>query len=167
MSAIASKIELDGVAELQAALRDMPIRVAKTGLRKSVNAGATPIQRTYKANLPKVTGLLKKAVKKKVKFYAKSTSYIAVIGADKNVVGTRNGKKYVPANIAGVVEGGSKAHNIVPTKGPFAGRTLKHPGTKGTKALAEAVTSTAGAVAAAMRQKLAEAVNEAAAKHRK
>lgn len=165
MPAIKNKVDLNGHDKLRNALREMPIEVAKVGLRKAVNAGSQPIVKAYRSNLPNVSGQMRKAVTKKTKFYKRSGTYAAIIGADRNKVGTRRGRRYVPGNIVQFFEGGVRPHTIVPTKGPWVGRTLRHPGFAAQHDLQRAVEATAGQVTSAMSAKLAEAVEAAAAKH--
>lgn len=56
---MADTIHLTGFKELAAALRELPARVARNGLRAAVNAGATVIKNQAIANAPKDTGALK------------------------------------------------------------------------------------------------------------
>lgn len=55
---MAETIQLTGFKELAAALRELPERVARNGLRASVNAGATVIKTAAIAKAPKDTGAL-------------------------------------------------------------------------------------------------------------
>jgi HK97 gp10 family phage protein len=52
-------MELTGFKELAAALRELPERVARNGLRAAVNAGATVIKKEAIAKAPKDTGALR------------------------------------------------------------------------------------------------------------
>lgn len=52
-------VKLEGFAELAAALRELPERVARNGLRAAVNAGATVIKKEAMARAPEDTGALR------------------------------------------------------------------------------------------------------------
>lgn len=54
-----STMKLTGFAELAAALRELPERVARNGLRAAVNAGASVIKKQVIDSAPKLTGALK------------------------------------------------------------------------------------------------------------
>lgn len=54
-----SFMKLEGFAELAAALRELPERVARNGLRAAVNAGAGVIKQEAIANAPEDTGALR------------------------------------------------------------------------------------------------------------
>lgn len=176
-------VEIDGADRLAEALRQIPKRVAKTALRKAVNAGGTVIAKAYRKNLPKKsTGLLRKSVKKKVKKSKKGEAYFAVVGGDFNITGTRNGRFYRPAMITHFWETGVKPHTVGTlrkigrskglkmeglTSAPgLIRQTAKLPGFQPSSPLERAVRSTAGTVRAAMDAKMAEAIEEAAARHR-
>lgn len=186
MSAIRARHNLDGVEHLTAALKTMPLDVTKKGLRKAVNAGATPLVRAYRANVPVGrTGTLRRAVSKKVKFYAGSATYAAVVGAKADATATygpeattavgglignlRAGhkpRKHRPAAFAHFFESGVKPHAIaVGLKKSTV--VINHPGFPGRNALRSAVDSTSAASLNAMQDKLAEAVEDAAAKFAK
>ena len=55
---MADTLQLTGFKELAAALREMPERVARNGLRAAVNAGATVIKKEAIAEAPKDTGAM-------------------------------------------------------------------------------------------------------------
>ncbi|MBK5206122.1 MAG: HK97 gp10 family phage protein [Polaromonas sp.] len=55
-------VQLTGFAELAKALRELPDRVARNGLRAAVNAGATVVKNQARKNAPVDTGLLKKNI---------------------------------------------------------------------------------------------------------
>ena len=61
------KAELLGQEELAAALRRLPLRVARRLVPRAVNAAAAPIVKTAKANCPVLTGTLKKSIRRKTK----------------------------------------------------------------------------------------------------
>lgn len=52
-------VKLEGFAELAKALRELPERVARNGLRAAVNAGASVIKKEAIAKAPELTGALK------------------------------------------------------------------------------------------------------------
>jgi HK97 gp10 family phage protein len=56
---MAEFMKLEGFAELAAALRELPERVARNGLRAAVNAGAGVIKKEAIAKAPEDTGALK------------------------------------------------------------------------------------------------------------
>lgn len=75
--------------------------------RKATNVAATPLVKAVKRNVPVDTGLLKKAIAKKLTAYVRSFSYNAIVGADVGVRATdEDGNEYIPANIDHLVEYG-------------------------------------------------------------
>jgi len=56
---MAEFMQLEGFKELAAALRELPERIARNGLRAAVNAGSTVIKKQAIANAPEDTGALK------------------------------------------------------------------------------------------------------------
>lgn len=54
-----------GLAELSKKLKEMPIKLAKNGLRAAVNAGAEVIRKDAKARVPVKTGNVRKNIYKK------------------------------------------------------------------------------------------------------
>lgn len=99
----------DGDAPLQVLLAQLPSRVEKKGLRAAVNAGATPVMRTMRTLAPSgPTGLLKKAIGKKVKTYKGSVA--AIIGARRDVSGNVGKRRVVPSRYLHLVDKGTKGH---------------------------------------------------------
>lgn len=52
-------MRIEGLAELAKAMRELPERVARNGLRAAVNAGASVIKKEAIAKAPELTGALK------------------------------------------------------------------------------------------------------------
>lgn len=103
-------MELVGWKELTHLLNELPKRVARKGLRQAISAAASPIVKAAKSNAAKLTGTLKKSIKKKIKTYSDG-NVVAIIGADRSIVGqriTKGGKvkRVVPANYIHLVEKG-------------------------------------------------------------
>ena len=95
-------MKLEGFAELAAALRERPERVARNGLRAAVNAGATVIKNAAIAKAPEDTGALRANMYQK-QIREKSGPMLQTF-----YVGVRNGvakyaktKKNVRSGIAG------------------------------------------------------------------
>lgn len=101
----AGSVKLEGDRKLLRKLNDLKTSVQKKLLRRAVNKGSTPILKTIKKNAPRRTGFMKKAMARKVRTY-KSGAVVAVMGPKREAVGTYNDRKYVPANVAHLVEGG-------------------------------------------------------------
>lgn len=104
-------MEIDGLKELQKKLATLPERVQRKVMRSATNAGASPILKAAKRKAKKRTGLLKKALGKKVVTNKKNQSVTAVIGPRKDVTGEVNGKTYKPSRTAHLVEKGFIAAN--------------------------------------------------------
>jgi HK97 gp10 family phage protein len=67
-------------------LDELPRRVARRGARMAVTAAANPILKGARARAPRASGLLKKAIGKKVKAFGSTA--VAIIGARKDVQGS-------------------------------------------------------------------------------
>ena len=81
-----------GLAELSKKLKEMPIKLAKNGLRAAVNAGAEVIRKDAVTRVPVLTGRLKKAIyKKQIRELSNNVQQTFFVGA-------RNGKKYKKAD---------------------------------------------------------------------
>lgn len=157
------KFELDGAKELERFCRELPKRVLKKALRQAVNAGATPILKAARKNVPRLTGTLKKALKKKVKAYPNGNA-IALIGADRNVTAPSFGRtktgRIVPANYIHLVERGTSPH-AQPNNKFNSGQ---HPGAKASNFLASAVNAQKANASRIMEEKLKEVALKEAAK---
>lgn len=106
MANIRNGMNLDGGLELVNLLRELPKRVEKKGHRAAITAACTPIARAAKASAPRESGLLKKAIGKKVKSYSRGT-VAGIIGAKRAIQGQHKGKNRVPANYLHLVEKGT------------------------------------------------------------
>lgn len=85
-------MQVFGLDELSKKLKEMPIKLAKNGLRAAVNAGAEVIRKDAVARVPVLTGRLKKAIyKKQIREQSNNVQQTFFVGA-------RNGKKYRKAN---------------------------------------------------------------------
>jgi HK97 gp10 family phage protein len=143
-------MEMFGDKALAKLFRELGPRVQRRALRPAVSAAATPIVKAAKAKAAKRSGLLKKSLGKKIKTYADKGMVIAVIGPRTGVNGEVNGKKYVPAKIAHLIEKGHIARDgsYVPGQ-PFLG---------------PAYAETEGQALGVIKDKLAESVVKEAAK---
>lgn len=104
-------VKLTGGRELRHLMGELPRRVRTKGLRAGVTAAAAPIVKQTKATVKRQSGLLKKAITRKIKTYRGGNVVVSVIGANRNVSGDYKGRKRVPANYFHLVEGG---HDSVP-----------------------------------------------------
>lgn len=95
---MAELLNVSGLSELRAALRELPQRVARNVLRGAVNAGATVIRKEVQARAPVYTGsvaeghpppgTLKRAI------YQKQIRELSSLTNQVFFVGVRHGKKY-------------------------------------------------------------------------
>lgn len=95
---MAEMVNVEGLAELRAALRELPQRIARNALRGAVSAGAAVIRKEAKARAPLYTGkvadghpppgTLKRAV------YQKQINELSSLTNQVFFVGVRHGKKY-------------------------------------------------------------------------
>jgi HK97 gp10 family phage protein len=101
----AVKMVMFGDKDLRRLLEELPGRIIRKGLRQALTAMSTPILRAARAAAPRESGLLKKALGRKIS--AKNTGIgYAVIGAKKGVQGVVNGRKRVPSRYIHLVEKG-------------------------------------------------------------
>jgi len=101
----AVRATLTGDKQLVALCRELPKRVVKKHQRRAVSAGGTPILQAARADAAVESGLLKKALVKKVKTYP-SGNAAAIVGANRAKVGEFKGRKRVPAHYIHLVEEG-------------------------------------------------------------
>lgn len=100
---------VQSLAALSSGIRNKAMRIA-------INAGAAPMKAAVIANAPSDRGLLKKAIRIKVKNYRNSNSWVAVIGASTAVKKTvkigkgRKAKRKVvqPSRYQPLVDRGTK-----------------------------------------------------------
>jgi HK97 gp10 family phage protein len=95
---MAELVNVEGLAELRAALRELPQRIARNVLRGAVSAGAAVIRKEAKARAPLYTGkvaeghpppgTLKRAI------YQKQINELSSLTNQVFFVGVRHGKKY-------------------------------------------------------------------------
>lgn len=79
---------VQGLKELQAALKDLPERIARNVLRGAVGAGAAVIRKEARGRAPVATGTLKRAI------YQKQIRELSSQVKQTFYVGARKGKKY-------------------------------------------------------------------------
>ncbi len=91
-----NKIEILGAKELERKLRTLGDRVQRKVVRQSVNAAATPIVKAARAKAPRESGLLRKALNKKLRTYKDQGKVVAIIGPRTDVKGDYNGERRVP-----------------------------------------------------------------------
>lgn len=160
-------IKIDGLKELERFIAELPKRALKKALRQSVNAAGTPIARDARRMAPRLTGTLRKAIKKAVRVYPNGNA-IAVIGADRGVTSPKknpSAKKKtglnIPANYIHLVERGVRAH---PQPNHKWFKITGHPGFKGTTFLERAFKSNESKAKAIMEAKMQEVILKEAAK---
>lgn len=150
-------VTVTGIERTEFVLHTLRTRVQRKVLRKSVNAGATPIVKAARKGAPRRRGHLRQAMFKKVKTYARSGSVFAFVGArDRRMTDGANPSKYLH-----LVEGGTRPH-LIP--GPLSFRTkagvptvvtnVQHPGSRGQHFLRRAGDSTRQAATAATLAKM-------------
>ena len=103
---MAKGMEIFGSRELERTFKTLGERVQRKLLRQAVNAAATPVVKAAKSNAAKDSGLLKKAMGKKIVTNTKTQSATAVIGPRRDVSGMVNGKVRKPSRYAHLVEKG-------------------------------------------------------------
>lgn len=99
-------ITLVGGKALERKLQKLGDRIHRKVTRQAVNAAANPILKEAKADVEVDSGLLKKALGKKVITADDKQSVTALIGARKQVQGEVNGKIRKPSRYAHLVEKG-------------------------------------------------------------
>lgn len=120
-------IEIKGAAELQRALKELPVKLERVVLRGALRAGAVEIQREAKALAPVESGRLRDSIR--ISGGAKRGGYVY---SQVKVGGNKKGDAFY----AHMVEFGTKPHEIKPKSAPslfLAGllrSTVKHPGAR-------------------------------------
>lgn len=106
------QLRLFGDDELKNLLEELPRQIVEKGLRQAATAGGTPITKAYRNDIAVRSGLLKKAIKKKVKLYRDKEVAIALVGVDKNVIGEWKGAKVWPFKYQHLLEEGVQPHSL-------------------------------------------------------
>lgn len=95
--------------------RQLRLRIDKAPgiLRRAMRLASQPIVMQMQANLragikdqAASTGLTAEAMGASVKYYKWSQNYLSIMGPLRRFVGSRRGKRHVPANIAHLIESG-------------------------------------------------------------
>ena len=143
-------LKLIGDKALEKKLKTLGERVQRKVLRSAVSAAATPVVKSAKQRAKKQSGLLKRAMGKKIVTNKARQSVTAVIGARKEVQGEYRGKPRKPSRYSHLVEKGyiDEAGEHVPPQ-PF---------------LTPALEETRGQSESILHSKLAEGVLREAAK---
>ena len=164
---LVTDIKIDGLKELARFIDQLPKKSLKKALKSAVSAGSTPIKRTAKTLVPKLTGTLKKAIARKVKTYPNGNA-IAIIGADRGVTGMAHGASrarstglHIPANYVHLVELGVAPHPQ--PKNPWFKKD-GHSGFKGKHFLERAMKQNEGKTKKIMEDKMQEVLLKEAAK---
>jgi HK97 gp10 family phage protein len=139
------RAELEGAAELQRLLDQLPAKVQRKVSRAAISAGLTPILRAMRKGVPVKEGTLKKSLGRKVKAYPKTYTTVGLAGP----------KKYAAPH-AHLVEYGTGPR--YDKDGNYAGQMPPNPFVR--KARDEQTTAAATAVA----KKVKEGVHREAAK---
>jgi len=103
-------VRVEGVSEVQQALDGVKTGVGNRVLRGTLRKVASRANKTAKAGAPRRKGLLKRSigvVYRRPK--RKGGSFAYVVGPRKDITGTADGRKAVPAKYAHLVEHGRKA----------------------------------------------------------
>lgn len=109
-----AKMKIEGLKELDAALKKLGPAVYRRVTKAAVRAGARPIIKAARANLASRSdqddwpnsGTTAKSIIAKVKAYPNKQVAVAIIGPNTKTSATVGGKKHVPAYIAHLVEEG-------------------------------------------------------------
>lgn len=105
---VSARIQVDGLQELEDALKAFGGRVYANALGKAVNAGAKPIIAIAQTRVPVDSGLTKESIGCVVRKYPESQVVVAVIGPRASVSGISHKRRHIPANIAHLVEYGHR-----------------------------------------------------------
>jgi HK97 gp10 family phage protein len=73
-------MNMSGDRQLERMLRGLPDKVLRKVTRQAINAGATPVLKAARKNVPVDKAVLKKAMTKKVKVYQKSSTVLGLVG---------------------------------------------------------------------------------------
>ena len=145
-------------------------------IKKAMRTGAKPLRKKMRATAAKSSGLLKIAIATKIKFYKRTQTVAAIVGARKNVTGKKAAailgggearEKQKPINYIHLVEGASKAHAIAPKEkkaltigGESVRPSAAHPGTTGTDFIRKAVAATKSATTRAIVTSLRDSIRK-------
>lgn len=103
---MARAMDIKGDRELEKLLRALGPRVQRKVLRGAVTAASSPVLKAAKRKAAKQSGLLKKALGRKIVTNKKTGGVTAVIGARKGVEGQYKGKLRRPSRYSHLVEKG-------------------------------------------------------------
>lgn len=159
-------VNIKGLAELQAALAQLPVKMENNILRGALRAGAKVVAKQASANVHQVSGALAESVRfgcKVDRAGGRLTAFIRAGGRGKK--GSAKGGKN-PAFYAHMVEGGTVAH-LIKAKAPkrmlaVGVAQVQHPGAKKKPFLRPALDLQATAALEAVREYIR---NRLATKH--
>lgn len=146
-------VRLDGDKELMRALASVTGREQEVVVKRATNRSMRPVVKEARRNAPVETGLLRKSIGARTKWYRKGAERGS--GVAVTVVGPRKGFKVDgrnPAMYAHLVHGGTQPHEIVPgearalTVGGVTIMAVQHPGAKPNPFLGDAFDKSVGEV---------------------
>lgn len=117
---------------LFAALAEIKRGAARGILTKAMRIAVKPVPTAMKAKVPQDTGLLRRFITQRVKFYPRQVTALGMVGPRSGGQVVRRVSSWSnspvmqrPGKYAHLVEKGTKPHSIT-----IGNRTIKHPGTK-------------------------------------
>ena len=146
--------EIRGGAELQARLRELPVKIERNVLRAAIRAGAKVFQDEARRRVPVRTGRLRDNIRVSVRLVRGRVLGTVKAGGGKNAVW-----------YAHLVERGTSPHVILPAGGTLAGQALAvagrilgarvdHPGAAAKPFMRPAFDSRAAAALAAVAERI-------------
>jgi len=172
--AVIATVRIDGLRELERALKRLGDGVRRKHIRSAANAGGMIAVRAARAAAPQKTGLLKKSLGVRMKVYSAHGAAVAIIGARtgfRRAIRTTGKGKTVyqdPSKYAHLVEGGTRAHWLKYTKilGAIVNVASWHPGTTPQPFLERSFESSIPQMLARVSSKLRQGIESEAKKAR-
>ncbi len=168
------KVELKGLTQTTANLRNLKQSVRTAILKPSINEALKPCEKQYRANVSVSSGLLKKSIGRKVSGNKKSGAVVGKCGARrgfKQAVTRADGSTVIEdaAKIAHIEEGGRKAVEVKSKKALSSGRPGKVYGKRvaavpARHSLQRAWNATAGRAESVLAERVAREIAKQTAK---
>lgn len=133
-AAVTLRFQLQGVDDLLRRLAALPRGLRNRVLRRALRRGSQPVVQAARRLVPADTRELRRSIGTRSRTYRRGGVIVFVIGprwgARTKAPRGRRARAYNPGRYGHLVELGTGPHLIPITRGPFAGRVARHPGSR-------------------------------------
>ncbi len=168
--------DIQGVEEVQAALKAMPMHLTGKVLRNAIAKAAKPYTKQARANMKKISPTIGAAITNRTKLYKNSGTVVNVVGVRSDTKPTVKDatvtmpdgstktvqRKHDPRNTAHLVEFGTKPHEVtIPWLGTYKKKyRVQHPGSPEYAPMRRALETTKGQVVRVLKHEVLTGVDK-------